>query len=428
MTVFLENISHFMPETLKRLSFAARLLIVFAVAAAVSGCDSKKAAEEEARKAAKAQGPPPLRPTLVELEEAKLGMIEEILERSSPLEAEVKVQVLARTQNPAIELLVEKGDKGAKGQVLLRLENDRQTTDHEQAKSQLDQARIERDKQKRLYEQNLVSQTVYDNAEFAFKQAELRARSSKRELDYTEVLAPIKGTITSRTVRVGDSVNPGTPIFEIIDLESTVAIVHVPEQYLPKLKVDMEARLISTTFDDRVFPGFVKRISPIVEARAGTVEVVVGVRELRELRPGMWVDVELVLDSKDDALLIPKRAIVYDNDQIYAFKTYTDKDGVKRAKRFLVEPENADKEHIEPKSGFEVGDKIIVAGQSGMKDDAAIREIGDPKTIEAPAAPGGKGAKKQVKVKPDKPEKPRGPGQVTGQGKKKKKNKKPFKP
>jgi membrane fusion protein (multidrug efflux system) len=419
MTVFLENISHFMPETLKRLSFAARLLIVFAVAAAVSGCDSKKAAEEEARKAAKAQGPPPLRPTLVELEEAKLGMIEEILERSSPLEAEVKVQVLARTQNPAIELLVEKGDKVAKGQVLLRLENDRQTTDHEQAKSQLDQARIERDKQKRLYEQNLVSQTVYDNAEFAFKQAELRARSSKRELDYTEVLAPIKGTITSRTVRVGDSVNPGTPIFEIIDLESTVAIVHVPEQYLPKLKVDMEARLISTTFDDRVFPGFVKRISPIVEARAGTVEVVVGVRELRELRPGMWVDVELVLDSKDDALLIPKRAIVYDN---------TDKDGVKRAKRFLVEPENADKEHIEPKSGFEVGDKIIVAGQSGMKDDAAIREIGDPKTIEAPAAPGGKGAKKQVKVKPDKPEKPRGPGQVTGQGKKKKKNKKPFKP
>ena len=423
----IEKMFYFRPGVLKGVSFGARLLAVVAIAAAVSGCDSKKSAGDEAKAAAWAAGPPPVRPTLVELEEAKLGMIEEILERSSPLEAEVKVQVLARTQNPAIELLVEKGDKVARGQVLLRLENDRQTTDYEQAKSQLDQARIERDKQKRLYDQNLVSQTVYDNAEFAFTQAELRARSAKRELDYTEVLAPIKGTITSRTVRVGDSVNPGTPIFEIIDLESTVAIIHVPEQYLPKLKVNMEARLVSTTFDELEFPGFVKRISPIVEARAGTVEVVVGVKELGELRPGMWVDVELVLDSKEDALLIPKRAIVYDNDQIYAFKTYTDKDGVKRAKRFLVEPENADKEHIEPKSGFEVGDRIIVAGQSGMKDDAAIREIGDPKTIEASAAPAGKDAKNLVKVKPDKPDKPRGPGQGKGQGVKKK-NKKPFKP
>lgn len=216
---------------------------------------------------------------------------------------------------------------------MLRLENDRQQTDYDHAMSQL---------------------------------------------EYTEVLAPIDGTVTSRTVKVGDQVTTGVPIFEIIDLESTVAMIHVPEQYLPKLKPGMEARLISNTLTDQVFSGYVKRISPIVEARAGTVKVVVGVKELGALRPGMWVDVELVLDSKQDALLIPKRSIVYDNDQTFAFKAYTDADGVMRAKRQLVVPINADKVHIEPVEGFQVGESIVVAGQSGLKDESAIRELQPP--------------------------------------------------
>ena len=322
----------------------------------------------------------------MDLEPAKIGKIEQLLERSSALIAEEQVRVLARTANPATELLVEKGDKVAKDQVLLRLENDRQQVDYDQAASQLTKAKIELGRQKRLYDQELISEAAMQDAQFAVDQAELRAKNAKRSLDFTEVRAPIGGTITSRTVRVGDSVNQGTPIFEIINLESTVAIIHVPEQYLPKLKVNMPARLISGTFNNQVFEGFVKRVSPIVEARAGTIEVVVGIRQLGSLRPGMWVDVELVLETKDDALLIPKRSIVYDNDQIFAFKQITDTNGVKRAKRYLVKPVNMDKEHIEPKENFEDGDRIVVAGQIGLKDNQPIREMGQPKTIPDPAA------------------------------------------
>ncbi len=377
VTSFYEMSMPFSPSVIsKRTAKCACRLLLAAAVATVVGCSSEKPPEPKAD----ARKPPEGKPVLVELAVVERGMIEEILERSSPLEAEAQVQVLARTQNPAVELLVEEGDSVTQGQVLLRLESDRQQTDYDQALSQLEQTRIDFDRLEILYTQQLISESEYRNGRFAYDQAKLRSETAKRQVEYTEVTAPIDGVITSRTVKVGDQVNTGTPIFEIIDLDSIVAVIHVPEQYLPKLKPNMEARLLSSTLADTVFAGYVKRISPIVEARAGTIKVVVGVKELGLLRPGLWVDVELVLDSKQDAILIPKRSIVYDNDQTYAFKAYTDTNGVRRAKRELVVPRNADKIHIEPESGFAVGEEIIVAGQSALKDESAIRELGETTT------------------------------------------------
>lgn len=320
---------------------------------------------------------------LVELAELNHGLIESILERSASLEAEAQVQVMTRTSNPALELFVEEGDKVTKGQVLLRLENDKQRTDYNQAKGRLDKAQIEFKRQENLFKENLISEQVYLNAKFDYDQLVLTFETAKRQLDYTEVRAPIKGTITSRLVKVGDQVGTGMHVFDIIDFNSIVAVIHVPEQYLEQLGPEKEARLISATLkdeegNDSVFDGYVKRISPIVEARAGTIKVTVGVKKLGKLRPGMWVDVELVLETKEDALLIPKKAIVYDNDQIFAFKLHTDTNGVKRVKRQLILAENTDKVHIEPKLGFELGEKIVVAGQSGLKENSRIREEGDP--------------------------------------------------
>ena len=363
------------------------LSILIVLVAIGAGCNPEPDGKANPEKNSKAPANSEVKSVLVELHEVKRGKIEELLERSAALEAEVQVQVLARTQNPAIELLVEEGDPVKTGQVILRLENDRQQTAFNQAKFQFENNKIEFARQEKLHEQLLISEADFQATQLAYEQSKLQLENATRELEYTQVIAPVDGTITQRMVKVGDQVNTGTPIFEIIDLKSTVAVIHVPEQYLPKLQPNMAARISSGTFGEKVFDGYIKRISPIVEAQAGTVKVVVGVKELGPLRPGVWVDVELVLDSKDDAILIPKRSIVYDNDQTYAFKVYQDENGIRRARQSLVVPQNADKDHIEPTSGFEVGDQVIVAGQAGLKEDSPIRELGDKKDIADKTSP-----------------------------------------
>lgn len=368
---------------------SAQVIVCLIAFIALQGCGKDRAGDGNDNPATKAtKNSPQSKPVLVELMEIKRGTIEEILERSAALQAEEQVQVLARTQNPAIELLVEEGDHVEKDQVLLRLESDRQKTAYDQTMTQFDKARVEFERLEKLYKESLISESEYLNAKFAYDQARLQLDTAKRDLDYTEVRAPIQGTITARSVKVGDKVTTGTSIFEIINLESTVAVVHAPEQYLPKLKKDMQARLISATLDNQVFEGYVKRISPVVDAEAGTVKVVVGVKERGSLSPGMWVQVELVLDENDEAILIPKRSITYAVDQTFAFKVDTDEEGVRRAKRQLVVVRNSDKEHIEPVEGFEEGDLIVVAGQGGLKDDSAIRELSELESVQDPVGSG----------------------------------------
>jgi membrane fusion protein (multidrug efflux system) len=104
------------------------------------------------------------------------------------------------------------------------------------------------------------------------------------------------------------------------------------------------------------------------------VKVTIGFKEVGPLRPGMYVDVELVTAKRSDALLLTKRALLYDGELSYVFRLLPDR----KVERVLVEPKIADRLNIEPVSGFKEGDQIVVAGQTGLKDGAKVRLPGDP--------------------------------------------------
>ena len=229
--------------------------------------------------------------------------------------------------------------------MLLRLESDRQRTEYEQSKSQLDKAALEFQRTEKLYQQNLVSESEYANNQFAFQQAQLLCEQAKRELDYTEVMCAYQWSHYPKRGEGRETESqPALLFLRSWTWTSTVAVIHVPEQYLPKLKQGMVARLSSETIGDQLFEGFVSRISPVVDADGGTVKVVVGLRKLGQLAPGMWVKVELVLDRKESAVLIPKRAVTYNVDRASVFKAIMDDKGVLRAQRQPLETLNVDKD------------------------------------------------------------------------------------
>jgi len=310
----------------------------------------------------------------VEVAALARGHIEAVQRFSSNLEAERDVQVFAEAPRRVTELLVEEGAPVRRGQLLLRLQDEEQRSALARAESQLKQSRRDYERHKELYEQQLVTEKLFRDAEYAVERDELALADAQRELGYTEVRAPIAGTVTERLVNLGDHVTLNQPLFRIVDFDSIVARIYVPEHELVALEKNQPARLSSEALGGVQFKGHIDRISPVVDPETGTLKVTVATPRQDGLRPGMFVEVELVTAVRDDALLIPKSALVYDNDRIFVFRL----DEERRVKRLPLQTALEDARFVLPASGFEEGDQLVIAGQSGLKDGGLVRLPDDP--------------------------------------------------
>ena len=326
----------------------------------------------------------------VEIVELRRGPIETVLRFSTNLEAENDVQVVSRAsrQLQVRQLLVEEGAEVGRGQILLRLENAELRTALKRIEGQLANAQREYDRKTNLHGQQLISEQEYNDATYELGQLELALEDAQRELGYTEVRAPIGGTVTERHVSVGDQVNANQELFRIVDFDSIVARVYVPEKDLARVRKGLEARLYAEADRTVERRGEVDRVAPQVDPRSGTVKVTVAIPRGARLLPGMYVSVELITAVNAEAVLVPKKALIYDAEQIYVFRLAEED----RVERLLIEARLEDRDNIEPAAALAAGDRVVVAGQAGLKDGALVRlidAVADGSAGEAAAEPAG---------------------------------------
>ena len=86
----------------------------------------------------------------------------------------------------------------------------------------------------------------------------------------------------------------------------------------------------------------------------------------------MYVTVELITDVHEEAVLVPKKALVYDADQLFVFRVKEDD----IVERLLIRAALEDRDNIEPTGILEAGDRIVIAGQASLKDGSKIRLVG----------------------------------------------------
>jgi membrane fusion protein (multidrug efflux system) len=310
----------------------------------------------------------------VEVATLARGGIESVLRLSSNLEAERAVQVFAEAPRRVTKLLVEEADPVQKGQVLLQLQDEEQKSALAKAEIALVESRRNFERTRELYAQKLVTEELFTQAGYTVERNEIALADARRELGYTQVRAPIAGVVTERKVNLGDHVTVNQPLFRIVDFDSIVARIYVPEKDMVRLAKGQPARLRADSLGGARFKGTIDRISPIVDPGTGTIKVTVATPRQEGLRPGMYVEVELVTAVHGDALLVPKRALVYDNDQAFVFRLKEKR----RVERLRVTPTLEDADNVEPAGGLTAGDRLVVAGQAGLKDGGLVRLPGDP--------------------------------------------------
>jgi membrane fusion protein (multidrug efflux system) len=337
-------------------------------AGATSPSAGKKAGEAEkdkARQAAAEQIP-------VETQTVVRGPISAFLPFNSTLETEAAVDLYPQTTGQVEALLVEEGQVVKENDPLLKIEDRELRVDLDESLANYENLRKNFERTEDLYQRNLVNKQDYETQSYQTEQARLRLERAKIRLSYATVRAPFAGVISARETQLGARVSSGTKVFSMVKFDEMVARVFVPGRYLPVVAQDQSALITSEFLPDRTFKGWVKRISPVIDPKSGTFKVTVGVKSDKpsDLPPGLFVSVRVITDTRDDAVLIPKRAVVYEGGERYVFIVVNNRAVKRKLVAGFEDPQN-----IEAKSGIEVGAEVIVLGHNGLKDGAPVRAV-----------------------------------------------------
>lgn len=318
----------------------------------------------------------------------EIGSITAEINAASTIEAEQQVTIHAESTGRLVSLTVQEGAKVKKGQGLARIKFDAQSSALLRANTSLAKAEEDFARAEQLYREGIIGKEEFDRSKNTAELARLDVRDRNREIKNTSIVAPFAGTITERFVAEGGFVSNGAKVLSITDFDSLVARVYVPEKELDRLRLGQSAEIVGKAAKGRRGTGKIERIAPIVDASTGTVKVTVSLPpELcgpGGFLPGMYAEVTLTTEHKADVPLVPKSAVIHDEDQTYVFVI----DG-ERARRVRVTPGLEDAERVEIVEGPAAGEAIIIAGHNGLKDGALVLKVdaqGRPLDGAAPAA------------------------------------------
>ncbi|MEN2994677.1 MAG: efflux RND transporter periplasmic adaptor subunit [Thermodesulfovibrio sp.] len=270
-----------------------------------------------------------------------------------------EINISPKIQGRIVKLYKDEGENVKSGELLCEIDSEQITARYKaavetveasysaiaQAKANLMKAQASYEKSKKDYEryvslfkEELISKSDFDKIKMqydsakadvdavtkAISQAEANYRAAKQklreiqaDLKETKIYSPTQGVILSRTIEVGEVVNPGTVLYVLVDLNRLYVKVYVPEPEIGKLKLGQPARVYIDAYPERYFNGKITKIyehaeftPKNVETKEERVKLVFGVEVSVEnpeglLKPGMPADV--VIKWKEDAPWIKPR-------------------------------------------------------------------------------------------------------------------------
>ena len=274
------------------------------------------------------------------------------------------------------------GDRVGKGQVLFQLDAALLRADLNEANANLQNSQRAYTRAKELSEKQLIARAELDKAQAQLAVDQARAASARTRMDKMVIRAPFGGVAGLRKVNVGDYVEAGQDLVDLVKLDTLELDLRAPEVVLSALAVGQQVDFGVDAFRDDIFKATVVAIAPTVDAGGRSVSLRARFDNPEgKLRPGMSARVRIVLSTSAKALVVPEQAIVPMGEQK---NVYTLVQG--KAKLVAVTLGARQPGMVEVTSGLKDGDVVITSGLQKIGDGAPVAPAGAPPA----AAPKGK--------------------------------------
>ncbi|HUG42504.1 MAG TPA: efflux RND transporter periplasmic adaptor subunit [Longimicrobiales bacterium] len=289
------------------------------------------------------------------------------------VEAERDVTVSAEETGVVEAVLARKGERVRPGQPLLRLDAGVLRAQLAQAAAQAALADETWARQKRLWEEEKVgTEMSYLQARYNAETARAQARVLAERLQRTTVRAPIGGILDDRMVDVGNMVVPGTPVARVLDLDTIKVVGGVPERYAADIARGARVGVIVDALGGREFVGQVDFVGSAVagDNRTFAIEVEVANPGMG-IKPGMSANVQIFRIGLEDALVVPRHAVIRREEGYVVYVAKRTADGWRAEARGVL-PGLTRGERVVITAGLEPGDRVVVVGQQRLAHGDAL--------------------------------------------------------
>jgi len=321
----------------------------------------------------------PAAPLAVESARPVRGSVERWITLPGGIKPLQEATLYAKVPGYLQSISVDKGDSVKAGAVLALLETPELSADLARYRAEDDAATAEYERIQQAIQRapDLIMPVELDRAKGRHEVARANLERTQSLLAFGRITAPFAGIVTQRFVDVGAFIPAATSgstaqsaaVLTLMDFSTVRVQVAVPEAEAPRVKRGQPARVTSDSLPDRRFTGTITRFAYALDERSRTMMVEIELPNPKlELRPGMYVSVQLALQRHEDVLLIPAAALVMEKANAFV---YTVNGNV--ARKHPVKTGFNDGRMVEVQEGIAADDSVILVGKKAMSDGMAIQ-------------------------------------------------------
>ncbi|WP_297337022.1 efflux RND transporter periplasmic adaptor subunit [Algoriphagus sp.] len=299
---------------------------------------------------------------LITTADAQKSNFEHFVEVTGAVLSKKNVSISAETSGRIVEIPAIEGMRVNTGQVLAQIDAEGIQRNIEEVENSLQLARTLFEKQERLWNQQIGTEVQYLEAKNRKEGLERNLASLKTQLDKAFVRAPFNGTIETVQVRLGELVQPGTPMFQFVGESDLFIEADISESYVGVLNKGDSVRVNFPSIGQEIKTK-VSSVGSIINPNNRTFKVEVFLPKLEMVKPNMLAVMKIKDYENPNAVVVPSKLVLSDNQGDYVFVV---KEG--KAQKIYVKRGKTFQQNAEILEGLTGNEQLV---------DKGFREVGD---------------------------------------------------
>ncbi len=301
-----------------------------------------------------------------------------VLTAVGSLEAVQGVMVAAELSGKVVKIAFEPGSAVEAGDLLVQLNIDQETAQLRSAEASMELARLNLKRGRELLPDNLITQSSYDSLDAEYKQAVGQMEAIRATIEKKTIRAPFAGRLGLRLINLGQILEVGQSIVSLQSMDPVFINFQLPQQELFKISPGLAVELTSSALPGQTIGGTITAINPQVDSTTRNIRVQATVANVNEqLRPGMFVDVAVMLPEVQNVLTIPATAVLYApySDSVFLVEVSAGKGDAAKGqvvRQHFVRLGEKRGDFIAVRSGLAEGDTVVSMGLFKLRNGQSV--------------------------------------------------------